>query len=358
MQQLQQGATLQNGKYRIEKVLGQGGFGITYLAMRMDTGSQVAIKELFVQGINDRKGNDVTISNPVYIQSFSHQKEKFSKEARRIHNIDNPHVVKVYDSFEENGTAYYTMQFVEGYSLGKLLKKTIFSEEQSKDILIQLLDALSIIHSQNIWHLDIKPDNILLDNKGNVILIDFGASKHIEQNGTLTTSSSLAMTPGFAAPEQMQGDISKFGPWTDFYALGGTLYTILTKNNPPSFADIISEESHAFSFPSNVSDQIRKLITWMMEPNRNKRPQDTKEIKQKLSIDALSRKKHKKNYHRVWGKIFALFLWVDVIPLIYCVILSLSSGLSAGSLGSSLILLVVIICLIFIAYMFWKEGLE
>lgn len=120
MQQLQQGATLQNGKYRIEKALGQGGFGITYLAMRTDTGSQVAIKELFVQGINDRKGNNVTISNPVYIQSFSHQKEKFSKEARRIHNIDNPHVVKVYDSFEENGTAYYTMQFVEGYSLSML----------------------------------------------------------------------------------------------------------------------------------------------------------------------------------------------------------------------------------------------
>ena len=285
MQQLQQGATLQNGKYRIEKVLGQGGFGITYFAMRTDTGSQVAIKELFVQGVNDRKGNDVTISNPVYIQSFSHQKEKFSKEARRIHNIDNLHVVKVYDSFEENGTAYYAMQFIEGYSLGILLKNTIFSEEQAIDILNQLLDALSVIHSQNIWHLDIKPDNILLDNKGNVILIDFGASKHIEQNGTLTTSSSLAMTPGFAAPEQMQGDISKFGPWTDFYALGGTLYNIVTNHLPPSFDDIISEGSDAFHFASSISEEFQYIISWFMQPNRRNRPQSILEVIKLLDGD-------------------------------------------------------------------------
>lgn len=129
MQQLQQGAMLQNGKYRIEKVLGQGGFGITYLAMRTDTGSQVAIKELFVQGINDRKGNNVTISNPVYIQSFFHQKEKFSKEARRIHNIDNPHVVKVYDSFDENGAAY---DAVHRGALGTLLKNTFFHGNRRK----------------------------------------------------------------------------------------------------------------------------------------------------------------------------------------------------------------------------------
>lgn len=278
MQQLQQGATLQNGKYRIESVLGQGGFGITYVAVQTIFGNKVAIKELFVQGENDRKGNTVTISNIVYTDSFCIKKIKFLKEARRIHEIDNEHIVKVYDAFEENGTAYYVMELISGESLGARLKNSVFTETEARNALNQLLDALSVIHSRNIQHLDIKPDNILIDRFGKIKLIDFGASKHIENKGAMTTSSSLAMTPGFAAPEQMQGDMTKFGPWTDFYALGGTLYAMLTGKKTPTFDDVVSDGTSAFHFSSKISIPFQNLIIWMMNPNRNKRPKCASEI--------------------------------------------------------------------------------
>ena len=285
MQQLNQGTTLQNGKYRIEKVLGQGGFGITYVAVQTIFGNKVAIKELFVQGENDRKGNTVTISNIVYTDSFNHQKIKFLKEARRIHEIDNEHIVTAYDAFEANSTADYVMELISGESLGARLKNSVFTETEARNALNQLLDALSVIHSRNIQHLDIKPDNILIDRFGKIKLIDFGASKHIENKGAMTTSSSLAMTPGFAAPEQMQGDMTKFGPWTDFYALGGTLYNIVTNHLPPSFDDIISEGSDAFHFASSISEEFQHIISWFMQPNRRNRPQSILEVIELLDGD-------------------------------------------------------------------------
>lgn len=277
MQQLNEGTLLQSGKYKIERVLGQGGFGITYVVKRND-GLKVAIKEFFMQGINDRLGDTVTISNSANRQSFFKQKDKFLKEARRIQSVNDEHIVKVYESFEENDTAYYAMQLVHGISLKEMLTDSLCPEEAAYDIMIQLLEALTTIHSQNIWHLDLKPENVLIDQKGDVTLIDFGASKHIDNSESLTTSSSLAMTPGFAAPEQLQGDMSKFGPWTDYYALGATLYNITTNNLPPSFDDIISEGNDAFHFADGLSDGFKHIVTWFMQPNRHNRPQSIEEI--------------------------------------------------------------------------------
>lgn len=212
---------LQKGRYSIKSTLGRGGFGITYKAIT-DKGDEVAIKELFLQGVNDRIGKTITISNASNRQMFFRQKEKFMKEARRIQSVSNEYIVHVYDAFEENDTAYYVMQLIHGKTLSEHLKEQgTASEYDAGGILIDMLSALDAIHEKKIWHLDIKPDNIILDENGRAILIDFGASKHIDINGSLTTSSSLAMTPAFAAPEQMRGDMTKFGPWTDFYALGG-----------------------------------------------------------------------------------------------------------------------------------------
>lgn len=278
MQELSNGTTLHNGDYRILQKIGQGGFGVTYVASRTSKGENVAIKELFIQGINERHGNSVIVSNSANNQLFSHQKEKFEKEARRIQNIKNEHVVRVYETFEENNTIYYSMELIEGYCIVQLLKSSPFPERDAFNIMDQILDALSSIHAESIWHLDIKPDNILLDHTGRAVLIDFGASKHIEIDGTLTTTSSLALTPGYAAPEQLQGDMTKFGPWTDFYALGATFYVMVTKNRPPSFSDIISEGSDAFVFNTNISKEIRNFIMWFMEPNRKDRPQCVEDI--------------------------------------------------------------------------------
>ena len=143
----------------------------------------------------------------------------------------------------------------------------------------QLLSALQVVHEKSIWHLDIKPLNIMVDRNNHVYLIDFGASKHIEQkNGTLTTSSMLVGSPGYYPPEQSTETMKNIGAWTDIYALGATLYNLLTRRNPPTFDVIISEGRNAFSFPSNISSQTQDLIVRMMKVNRNERPQSVKDI--------------------------------------------------------------------------------
>lgn len=285
MQQLNQGATLQNGKYKIEKVLGQGGFGITYLAMQTVLGNKVAIKELFLQGVNDRQDGIVTVSNNANSNLFAHQKRKFVKEAQRIAGLDNKHIVKVHDMFEENNTAYYVMDYIDGESLQDVITHHhgALAESRVQDYLNQILSALSVMHQHSIWHLDIKPANIMLDKGGNIVLIDFGASKQIESDGTLTVSTSLSLTQGFAAPEQLQRTIQNIGSWTDFYALGTTLYVLLTRSMPPTFADIASEGSNAFNFSQNVSIQMRQLVEWMMKLNKHARPQSVDEIQRRMS---------------------------------------------------------------------------
>ena len=298
MQHLQPNTTLQGGKYRIERVLGQGGFGITYLAIQVSSNRQVAIKELFIgvsgQAINDRRGDQVVVTNSANQQSFNQQKAKFKKEALRLANLNHPNLVKVHEFFEENGTAYYVMDYIEGESLRtKLNREGVLSEDLVLKYLQQLLPALETAHKQSIWHLDIKPENIMVDRYGHVYLIDFGASKHVEPNSTLTTSLVLAYTPGYCPPELLDLSnetpeyylqaIKDIGPWTDIYALGATIYNLLTDSIPPSKRRLDKEGRRAFSFPSNVSSSTRDLIVWMMKPDREDRPQSIRGLLVKLS---------------------------------------------------------------------------
>ena len=293
MQYLQLNTTLQGGKYRIERVLGQGGFGISYLAILVSANRQVAIKELFIggsgQAINDRRGNQVVVTNSANQQSFNQQKAKFKKEALRLTNLNHPNLVKVHEFFEENGTAYYVMDYIEGESLRtKLNREGLLSESLVLKYLQQLLPALEAAHKQSIWHLDIKPENIMVDRYGHVYLIDFGASKHVEPNSTLTTSLALAYTPGYCPPELLDLSnetpeyylqaIKDIGPWTDIYALGATIYNLLTDSIPPSKRRLDKEGRKAFIFPSNVSSSTQDLIVWMMKPNRKDRPKNVSDI--------------------------------------------------------------------------------
>ena len=293
MQQLKPNTTLQGGKYRIERVLGQGGFGNTYCGVNTVFNEPVAIKEFFMQGINDRNVDtgSITISIERNKQQFHEQLEKFKKEALRIRKLNNEHIVRVHDLFEENGTAYYVMDFIDGESLAERLKRTDkpMTEEEVKNILPQLLDALKTVHDAGIWHLDLKPANIMIDKKGNIKLIDFGASKQLNaQKGGATTSTAISYTNGYAPREQMEQNYDKFGPWTDFYALGATLFNLLTNKRPPLPTDIdddISEDKHlALPFPAEIVDsELHKLILWMMSTNRKSRPQNVEEITKQLS---------------------------------------------------------------------------
>ena len=300
MQHLQPNTTLQGGKYRIEQMLGQGGFGITYLARNTVFDIDVAIKEFFMKDENDRNGSSVTMPNTTKQELFHGQMEKFKKEAKRMFAIKNEHVIGVQDLFEENGTAYYVMDYVDGENLAERLKRTdkSMSEQEVRAILPQILDALKSVHDAGIWHLDLKPANIMLDKAGNVKLIDFGASKQLNaQKGGATTSTAISYTNGYAPREQMEQNYDKFGPWTDIYALGATLYTMLTNKRPPLPTDIdddISDDKHfALPIPQEFQNSLeQKLILWLMETNRNLRPQNVDSITEFIKKGAFSSNDH------------------------------------------------------------------
>lgn len=291
--------TILHGTYRIDSYLSSGGFGNTYVATNIEFDERVAIKEFFMKGVTQREDNQTTVSvsNSENTNSFLEQKEKFKKEARRIRQLNNPHIVRVHDLFEENGTAYYVMDYVDGENLSDRLKRTAkpMTEQEVRDILPQIFDALKSVHDAGIWHLDLKPANIMVDKAGNVKLIDFGASKQLNaQKGGATTSTAISYTNGYAPREQMEQNYDKFGPWTDIYALGATLYNLLTNKRPPLPTDIdddISDDKHeSLQFPESVSNGTRCAILRMLSANRNSRPQTIKEVEAVFSkLDPVSR---------------------------------------------------------------------
>jgi len=268
---LSKGVTLMGGNLIVERQLSSGGFGNTYVVRKQLTGEILAMKEFFMKGVNLREHGKVTVSVPDNKATFDSQRRKFKEEAKRLSKIKNKHIVNVYDLFEENGTVYYTMDYIDGESLDK--RKKPLKEEEVKSILVQVLDALSCVHSlkPSILHLDLKPANIMMDKQGNVYLIDFGSCKQFDDDGVLSTTTSFSYTQGYAPSEQMKGAKDELGPWTDFYALGATLYNLLT-NKSPRDIDLYNGEK-AFSFTSNVSPEMHQLIMWMMKPNKKERPQ-------------------------------------------------------------------------------------
>ena len=277
---LPEGTLLRNGTYRIEKHLSSGGFANTYLVRNVAFNELYALKEFFMKGINMRSGHDVTVSVPDNNITYESQMDKFRKEALRLRRLNNPHIVQVHDLFQENGTAYYVMDYIDGESVGAYMKRTgeTFPEAKVWKLLMQMLDALQAVHDQGLWHLDIKPGNIMFDKRGIYYLIDFGASKQMHaSDSNSVTSSALCYTPGYAPMEQVEQAVDKFGPWTDFYALGATFYYMLTRQQPPSFT-ALSEEG-AFQLPSTVSPRLSQLIRWMMKPNRKDRPQSVADIR-------------------------------------------------------------------------------
>ena len=281
------GTLLQGGKYRIERYLSSGGFGNTYVATNTEFDEQVAIKEFFMRGISQREGDSVSVSvsNQTNLNQFTSQKEKFRKEARRLRKLHNNHIVSVHDLFEENGTAYYEMDLIKGESLSERLKRTgtPLSEAEALTVLDQVLDALSIVHAQGLYHLDLKPANIMMDQSGRVLLIDFGASKQMSagEGDSISTSSALAFTPGYAPLEQTEQNMKSFGPWTDLYALGATLYKLLTNLTPPSASEILMMTTPLL-FPTPVSAKTQQLIAWMMRPRLDMRPQSVDAVKRFL----------------------------------------------------------------------------
>ena len=289
------GTLLYHGRYRVERFLAAGGFGNTYLARDVQFDELVAIKEFFLASMCGRGdgSNDVVISLVTKQKEFEAHREKMRKEAKRLRALQHPNIVKVRDLFDENGTTYYVMDFIPGQSLRSKLKQQHrpFSEaEVMQKLLPQLLDSLETVHAEGIWHLDLNPANMMVDDQGKVVLIDFGASKqlHSVEGQSLSTSSVVAYTQGYAPAEQLNGKLEKFGPWTDLYALGGTLYNLLTNQNPPDYSEIIDNANLFEEHMPSVSAPTIQLIKWLMSQGINHRPKSVAEVRGFLKSSASS----------------------------------------------------------------------
>lgn len=283
------GDTLQMGKYRIERQLASGGFGNTYVVLNTYFNERYAMKEFFMKGLSGRGADSsVSVSEPSR-PTFEEQRKKFMKEAQRLRGLHNEHVVAVHDLFEENGTSYYVMDFVDGESLSQRLKRTgkPLVESEALRVLDQVLDALGTVHEQGIWHLDLKPGNIMLDSHGTVKLIGLGTSKQMSvSDGYTSTSTAMCYTHGYAPSEQIDQNLKRIGPWTDLYALGATLYKLVTLNEPPILSEL--DEPDAFVYPASVSPGVRDLVQWMMSRRVSARPQSVQQVRDRLADAAVS----------------------------------------------------------------------
>lgn len=280
--------TLLRRIYRIDGYLASGGFGNTYVATNVEFDEQVAVKEFFMKGLTQRNVDSPTIrvTNAENMVQFEKLRNVFKREARRLRRIgklNNPHIVKVYDIFEENNTTYYVMQFINGSSFSELLKMQNAPCDSNwllEVFLPQVLDALQELHENKIWHLDIKPANIMADAYGNIMLIDFGSSKQVDPNSgdPDTISSFLLITRPYAPIELKEYDYKKIGPWTDLFSLGATLYNLATLQRPPRASEITVDGEAAFKFLPQTNETFKKLVMWMMSTNIDKRPQNVAEV--------------------------------------------------------------------------------
>ena len=274
VQTLQPGTPLQGGKYVIKQVLGQGGFGITYLATQVSLDRDVAIKEFFMREGCLRDEDSVTVSVPSTgsADQVAKYRKKFEKEARTLALLDHPHIVRVIEIFEENGTVYYVMPHLPGGSLKDLVKKRgPLPEKDALQFVGQIAEALQYMHQEHsICHYDVKPGNILLDRKGDAVLIDFGISKNYDKYGNETSTTPVGLSAGYAPIEQYQG-ISVFSPASDVYALGATLYCLVMGHPPVSSLTLAQGVPLEFDHP--VSASTRNLISRAMKVSTNESPQ-------------------------------------------------------------------------------------
>jgi serine/threonine protein kinase len=259
--------TILAGQYVIVRVLGQGGFGITYEAIDHKTGQKVAVKEFFPDTMATRTQTTVTAFAGERGASFVYGKDCFLQEAETLAQfIGNENIVRVHSYFEENGTAYFVMDFVEGTSFDVYLKEHggRVSYEEAEKILLPVMDALAAVHSKGIVHRDVTPDNIYITKDGTVKLLDFGAARY--SLGDKSRSLDVVLKHGFAPKEQYTRH-GKQGAFTDVYSLGATFYFAITGRRPPDSIDRLEEDdlvppsSLGIAIPSEKEEAILKAMS-------------------------------------------------------------------------------------------------
>ena len=298
--------TILNARYEIESLIGGGSFGLVYQARHTHLNTVVAIKELFPRDIVVRQGKAVHPVSEADAAIYHKVLNSFRKEGRNLASLGScPSVVQCSDYFEENGTGYLVMEYIEGQSLRAIVRNyrrnnQTFSEASLISLLYELLKGLREVHKAGIQHMDIKPENIYMretegaDELSNPVLLDFGASR--SQTGHSTGSSLLVGTAPYAPIEQMheRGDM---GPWTDTYALGITLYELMFKTDEiPGCTERISDIHNEGVDPlksarsrgiGQYSDRLLRLVDNCIEIKAKDRPQNVEEVKSLLTAEPL-----------------------------------------------------------------------
>lgn len=290
---LQPGIELRSATYTyiIKSVLGQGAFGITYLAttrvrikatiegalgkLQQDRWEDmpVTIKEFFMKDTNSRK-NESSLVEGSDSQLTRNYRKKFCQEAKNLSCLDHPNIVKVLEVFDANNTSYYVMEYIEGKNLDECIPANGMEENEAKGIIYNVTKGLKYMHNHKMLHLDIKPKNIMISPDGVVKLIDFGLSKQYNENNEPESSTSIGLgTPGYAPLEQSNYKQDGAFPATlDIYALGATYYKMLTGNTPPLASDVLDEGLP--QLPEHLSLESVKMIEASMQPRKRNRPQN------------------------------------------------------------------------------------
>lgn len=288
--------TILHGRYLVGKVIGQGGFGITYVGYDLTLEMKVALKEYFPSGFAARTGS---YSSQVQWDFGDNERvqwsegiDRFMKEARKMARLDSvPSIVRVRDAFRENQTAYIVMDFVEGETLKSyLLRHGVLSYEKCVGLLSPILESLAVIHDNGFIHRDISPDNIMLQPDGAARLLDMGAAMDIRTSDGRV--SMAVVKRNFSAPEQyVESEV--LGRWTDVYAMTATIYYCLTgKVVPEAMEREFKKEPLAFPSGADIPQQGIQAITAGLEMKAEKRIQNMRELKRRLTAPSPAQKEN------------------------------------------------------------------
>ena len=272
-------------EYRIDAVLGAGGFGLTYLATDGNLNLKVAVKE-YLPGDFASRGEDSTVQprSEDTTESFQWGLRRFMDEAKTLASFRHPNIVRVMRFFEANQTGYMVMEFVEGKPLSEwIATRRPLPQGTLVSMVAPLLDGLEVIHKAGYLHRDIKPANIFMRDDGSPVLIDFGSARHLTGGNQELTA---VVSPGYAPLEQYHAH-GKQGPWSDIYAFGGVMYWMLTGNKPVEAAarvrqDVLPPAVKAGDAKVYTRDFL-EVVDWALKPNEDERPQSIAEFKRRLA---------------------------------------------------------------------------
>lgn len=275
--------TILHEKYQIEKILGQGGFGITYVVNQIDTGVSYAMKEYFPREICTRDKNGCVVPKEFEKDAFAHGLEVFDGEAIILLCLVNePGIIHVFDHFRENETAYFIMEYLEGFTLAEVLhKRKTLSIKEAEMILFSLMKSLKTVHSVGIVHRDISPENIFITKEGNVVLLDFGTARKYVSDKSISMSVELKMEYAPLEQYSMQG---KQGPWTDVYSLAACFYRMLTGYHIPNAMERVKGKPYTpiANYVPDIGQNVEEVLREALAPNYEERIQSMDEFFQRL----------------------------------------------------------------------------